>query len=364
MPWLRASSLVGPLGLLCAALMATRPWEKRGGLLPMCTLEELGEGLVPLSRRMSAGDELFPGGPVVKTALIGEIFANESAGQIPSLSAAEMGLARELVLRHVPFVIRGMSAVQRLGTTWTPAYLSSRAGSARMEVDVYKDRQFRYVHRETMHRLATADPVRAECFAKSSGYAESAIDTMAHFIADAWAHRSSTERMLYGTLVKNETFIDDDPMRGAFDELVPLVKELEPMKPRFSMGFHELDFCAHLDGFANFLAQVAGTKRIVLWNPLQEHKLYWERDSDHPYFRQSKVWPRQHRRGGAGEFSEFPTTEALQAVLHPGDVVFIPPLWFHYLEARLGRRARFWLNVNLWAWSDSGRRYMCPIDDG
>ena len=324
----------------------------------MCTLDELGKGLSPMSHRMSAGDELFPGGPKVKAAVIGEIFANESAGRIPSLSVEEMGLARELVLRHVPFVVRNMSAVTRIGGRWTPAYLSSRAGSVKMDVDVYRNRQFRYVHRETMSRMVAADPVEAARFAERSGFAERAIDTMAHFIADATTHRNSTDRMLYGTMVNDETTFIDDDMRRAFDELVPLVKELRTAKPRFSIGFHEIDFCTHIDGAANFLAQVAGVKRIVLWNPLQEHKMYWERDSDHPYFRQSKVWPRRHLQHGT-EFSEFPTTEALQGVLYPGDVVFIPPWWFHYLEARL-KQCRFWLNVNMWAWGDDSK-YMCPI---
>lgn len=311
-------------------------------VVTMCTLEELGKGLLPMSQRMSAGDELFPGGPKVKTATIGEIFANESAGQIPTTD--DMGLARELVLRHVPFVISNMSAVKRLGSKWTPAYLLSHAGSVKMDIDVYRNRRFRYVHRETMRRMAAADPVRAQLFAKSSGYEDSTIDTMARFIA------GSAERTMYGTMLSNETLLDDQ-IREVFDELVPLVKELEAIKPKLRMGFHDLDFCTHLDGSANFLAQVAGVKHIVLWNPLQEEKLYWERDSDHPYFRQSHVWPRDN---GKEEFPEFHTSEALQTVLYPGDVVFIPPLWFHYLETQ---QTRFWLNVNMWAFGD-----MCPVN--
>ena len=111
-----------------------------------------------------------------------------------------------------------------------------------------------------------------------------------------------------------------------------------------------------------------GIKRVMLFNPLDENKFYWERNSDHPNFRHSRVWPRLNLGRNETQFPDFMMANALQVVIRPGDMLFIPPLWWHYIEAKLPVAAAdglgatpvpFWLSINLWAGTDNGK-YMCP----
>uniref|UniRef100_A0A3P9C9C6 tRNA-yW synthesizing protein 5 n=1 Tax=Maylandia zebra TaxID=106582 RepID=A0A3P9C9C6_9CICH len=56
----------------------------------------------------------------------------------------------------------------------------------------------------------------------------------------------------------------------------------------------------------NLLAQVTGTKRVVLYSP---------QDALHLYL--------------SGDKSEFVRAKRYECVLEPGDLLFIPALWFH-----------------------------------
>jgi len=97
-------------------------------------------------------------------------------------------------------------------------------------------------------------------------------------------------------------------------------------------------------------------KRVVLFNPVEGHKLHWVNDDAHPHFRQALVWPRLNLQNQS-EFPDFLGAKALQVVLHPGDMLLIPALWLHYLEAKspvasdnAGETSLpFWLNVNSFA---------------
>lgn len=163
--------------------------------------------------------------------------------------------------------------------------------------------------------------------------------------------RGPEGRMMYA-MMKHHTDV--------LDRFLPLVRELRPQDAAIvRVGFAELQYGTHFDDFSNFLAQVEGVKRIVLFHPLEESKLSWQSDPDHPHFRDTDMWPREevHRRNTA-----FRSARALQVTLQPGDVLFIPPLWFHYVEAyRPSAAVPFWLSVNLWADGRDGR-YMCPIN--
>jgi diketogulonate reductase-like aldo/keto reductase len=78
----------------------------------------------------------------------------------------------------------------------------------------------------------------------------------------------------------------------------------------------------HFDVMDNMLAQVTGRKRVVLWPPTEDENLYVEgsssrvayidrwNDAEFPLYRRSV-----HAR--------------TEAELGPGDVLFIPALWFH-----------------------------------
>ena len=87
----------------------------------------------------------------------------------------------------------------------------------------------------------------------------------------------------------------------------------------------DTELWTHYDVMHNILIQVTGTKLVTLWPPSEDSNLYTEGSS-------SRV-PEVH----APETARFPrfsrTHEGrVEALLLPGQAVFIPPLWFHHVS--------------------------------
>ena len=84
----------------------------------------------------------------------------------------------------------------------------------------------------------------------------------------------------------------------------------------------------HFDQDFNFFVQLVGKKRFTLWTPSQ-HELLYVYPRIHPLWHKSRV------NFGAPDISKFPhfsKSRALQVVLGPGDVLFVPPYTWHYVE--------------------------------
>jgi len=81
----------------------------------------------------------------------------------------------------------------------------------------------------------------------------------------------------------------------------------------------------HYDVMDNIYCQVVGHKQAVLWPPSEADKLYLVGDKsrvvdiDNPDLEQ---------------FPLFPLAKQYKAELEPGDILFIPALWFHNMLAR------------------------------
>jgi hypothetical protein len=85
----------------------------------------------------------------------------------------------------------------------------------------------------------------------------------------------------------------------------------------------------HYDTSASFLAQVRGTKRMLLVPPDQLECLYPYPDT-HLLRRRSRVNVAQP---DMARFPLFAWVAAQEVVLRPGDVLFFPQQWAHYTES-------------------------------
>jgi hypothetical protein len=98
----------------------------------------------------------------------------------------------------------------------------------------------------------------------------------------------------------------------------------------------------HYDQDHNFFVQINGTKRFVLFPP-------WEWRALYPYPRTHPAWHKSQV-----EFDEpnletmpnFANTRAYIAKLQPGDVLYVPPYWWHHVRSK-------GLSVSLASWSNS-----------
>ena len=93
----------------------------------------------------------------------------------------------------------------------------------------------------------------------------------------------------------------------------------------------------HFDRSHNFLLQLEGSKRVLLWSPAQSPLLY-----PHPgrgvngappeqtFYHQSQV---DFDKPDPLTFPDFPRAAATEAILREGDVLYIPPFWWHRIES-------------------------------
>lgn len=85
----------------------------------------------------------------------------------------------------------------------------------------------------------------------------------------------------------------------------------------------------HLDRSYNLFVNLYGRKRWTLFPPEKWQALYVHPHL-HPNYHQSQVVLAQP------DFTKFPLfsiEDAMQVILEPGDVLFVPPYWFHQVES-------------------------------
>ena len=133
----------------------------------------------------------------------------------------------------------------------------------------------------------------------------------------------------------------------AYSEIQPL-KELLLLNPKRSsvnvwMGQPHVIAHCHYDGYHNFYAQLFGRKKFTLFRPTNWPGLY-PYPFLHPSHAQAQVNAtdpkdvRKHPLIGR--------VDALEVILEPGDLLYMPPLWFHEVES-LG------VSISVNVWTDS-----------
>jgi hypothetical protein len=97
----------------------------------------------------------------------------------------------------------------------------------------------------------------------------------------------------------------------------------------------------HFDGSRNFVASLGGMRRFILNHPNQCENLHLY-PLDHPSGRHSEVdWSKPDYE----KFGKFAKAQTNEIITRPGDVVYLPTYWFHYIVS---------LNVNFQCNTRSG----------
>ena len=84
----------------------------------------------------------------------------------------------------------------------------------------------------------------------------------------------------------------------------------------------------HFDQDYNFFAQISGFKRFTLWSSAQHESLYVY-PRVHPMWHKSRV---NFREIDPQRFPLFLKSRALQVTVGPGDLLYVPPYTWHYVE--------------------------------
>ena len=84
----------------------------------------------------------------------------------------------------------------------------------------------------------------------------------------------------------------------------------------------------HFDQDFNIFVQIKGRKRFTLWSPWQ-HELMYMYPRVHPMWHKSRI---NFQQPDLARFPLFGKSHASQVTVTPGDILFIPPYTWHYVE--------------------------------
>ena len=126
----------------------------------------------------------------------------------------------------------------------------------------------------------------------------------------------------------------DDVASWAWSDVQP-IQELLKLNPKHSsinvwMGQPHVIAHCHYDGYHNFYAQLYGRKKFTLFRPTE-----WPGISPYPFLHPSHAQA-QVNLSDENSIAVFPAArhlEGYQVTLEPGDLLYMPPLWFHHVEA-------------------------------
>jgi len=99
----------------------------------------------------------------------------------------------------------------------------------------------------------------------------------------------------------------------------------------------------HYDQDHNFFIHVAGSKRFVLYPPWEWRNLY-------PFPRIHPRWHKSQVSYDSPDLINLPNyknAEAYEALLSPGDILYVPPYWWHHVESKTS-------SISMASWSQSG----------
>jgi ribosomal protein L16 Arg81 hydroxylase len=101
---------------------------------------------------------------------------------------------------------------------------------------------------------------------------------------------------------------------------------------------------SHFDGSRNFAASFGGLRRWILAHPNQCESLYLY-PNGHPSKRHSEIdWSKPDYES----HPNFANAQANEIILKPGEVLYLPTYWFHYIVS---------LNINYQCNTRSGTTY-------
>nr|AYM54214.1 JmjC domain protein [Sorangium cellulosum] len=132
------------------------------------------------------------------------------------------------------------------------------------------------------------------------------------------------------------------------ERLGPLLEDL-PMSPlippdacvvnRYAWIGEGTITVAHYDTEENFLLQLRGKKRVLLFSPADHDYLYFNRNGT-VHDRHTRV---DFTKVDEQQFPDFRKARAYETVLEPGDMLYIPVCWLHHIET-----VTFGVSVNTW----------------
>lgn len=243
---------------------------------------------------------------------------------------------------EVPFIMYNIPELDAAVKKWSDLdYLNSRLGSKRYRTEASTSNHFMYWHGTRGGGKDWKPPTEIK-----------QLDFETWLRTAVQNHNKSLinrEHLYFRASDNDATWIRDD---------LPFFKPVESIfmkNPREQRGIHcrfgmrSVIAENHFDGSRNMVAMIGGLRRWIMSHPNQCGNMYLYQRG-HPSSRHSEVdWSNPN----LNQFPKFRDLLANEVILTPGDMLYVPAYWFHYIVS---------LNVNWQCNSRSGRSMMYRKD--
>jgi hypothetical protein len=244
---------------------------------------------------------------------------------------------------EVPFVIRNIPSLGAATAKWTPDYLNRSFGAARLPAEVSASNHFMY-YRGTSGGFVAPTNATNMTFAQWWQAADakdadpgshpfvyvaltSNADKHKHAVRQAVAVvcRCFAWRMFDAPFcpVCLFQFIAEDLPMFKVEKSLFVVDPTQFQGIHCRIGMPGIIAESHYDGGRNFIAVIRGARRYILSPPSECDKLHLIRSG--PSSRHSSLnW------SSPDDIAKLHSAAAVEVVLMPGDVLYVPSLWFHF----------------------------------
>nr|ASL69981.1 factor inhibiting HIF [Strongylocentrotus purpuratus] len=243
--------------------------------------------------------------------------------QIPRLDVSDPKVS-EYVRDGKPVVITGTNLVET-ALKWDLDYLEKNLGSGKFNVYVSKNHHFMYF-----------DDKKASNQKEFSPKTRLMEMTIPEFVQLMEEKKGGTDKVYLQQALNDSVgpSIVEDFVRFNWNWVTDYQKKNSwgPLTSNLLLVSMEGNVTpAHYDEQENFFAQVKGYKRFIMFPPSQFDRLY-PFPVHHPNDRQSQV---NFDDPDFERFPKFRNAKAVEAVVGPGDVIYIPMYWWHHVESLL-----------------------------
>lgn len=237
----------------------------------------------------------------------------------------------EMLKAGTPKVLQGELAGTKALQDWTVDYLRDKCGHAAVRVFI-----------------STGDDYSVDIDSTSQTRKQIQDMTMSEFVG-----RISDEPGYAPLLERGERYYLYAFPAQLFDGVLAELPEPRflrnerhgPVRSNFWISPPGFITLAHSDPFHdNLLAQFRGVKRLLLWDPTQAPLLYLNQfgAANHGRSQPNLMKP---------DFDRYPRlreSHALEVCLHPGDVLYLPEAWVHYVYTdSLSISVNYWFSLRM-----------------
>ena len=214
---------------------------------------------------------------------------------------------------HRPVIIENYLEPDVLHHRWSPTHLVKRFGDRRVEVKIFEGIQGTHGLRFQSLCLGSTTMLFRDFVEQSL---QSFQGGLTYYLRLAESSRDIPE------------IFEEIHFPQCFNQQGTGISDWSTVDHFIRIGATSYEYPIHCDGYENFLVQLSGHKHIVFFEPSELDRLYLDGEDLH----RSTVNDIDHP--DLDRFPKFADTTPIYCDLKPGDLLYIPVLWFHNVRSR------------------------------